>query len=53
MINENNPNIYILVGTEEENYDKIDDRIRTIYDSSIYKGFKIIYKNKLYDYSLS
>ena len=53
MISEYNPRIIILVGKEEENYDKIDCRIKTVYDNSIYKGFKIIYKNKLYDYSLS
>ena len=51
-LDKNNPSIYVFVGTEDENYDKIDDRIKTIYDNSIYKGFKIVYKNKLYDYSL-
>ena len=53
MISEYNPKIIILAGKEEENYDNIDCRIKTIYDEKIYKGFKIIYKNKLYDYSLS
>jgi len=53
MLSEYNPNIYILVGHKNENYDDIDNRIKTVYDDSIYKGFKIIYKNKLYDYSLS
>ena len=47
------PTIYIFVGDEEENYDKLDDRIKTIFDDRVYKGIKIIYKNKLYDYSLS
>ena len=51
-LDKNNPSIYVFVGREDENYDKIDDRIKTIYDNSIYKGFKIVYKNKLYDYSL-
>ena len=51
-IDKNNPTIYILVGQKFENYDKIDSRIKTIYNDTIYKGFKIIYKNKMYDYSL-
>ena len=47
------PTIYVIVGGEEENYDRLDDRIKTIFDDRVYKGIKIIYKNKLYDYSLS
>jgi hypothetical protein len=47
------PTIYVIVGGEDENYDKLDDRIKTIFDDRVYKGIKIIYKNKLYDYSLS
>ena len=34
-------------------YDKLDKRIKTIYNSKIYKGIKIVYKNILYDFSLS
>lgn len=47
------PTIYIVVGSEEENYDYLDKRIQTIFDDKVYKGVKIIYKNRLYDYSLS
>ena len=47
------PTIYVIVGSEDENYDHIDERIQTIFDDKVYKGIKIIYKNKLYDYSLS
>ena len=47
------PTIYVYVGNEKTNYDKIDKRIKTIYSSDIYKGLKIVYLNKLYDYSLS
>ena len=47
------PTIYIVIGDEDEDYNHIDDRIETIYDEKVYKGVKIIYKNKLYDYSLS
>ena len=47
------PTIYVIVGSEDENYDQLDSRIKTIFDDRVYKGIKIIYKNKLYDYSLS
>lgn len=47
------PNIYVYVGDKSVNYDKLDKRIKTIYNSKIYKGIKIVYKNILYDFSLS
>ena len=47
------PNVYVHVGKKNENYDHIDKRVKTIYDRSVYKGIKIIYKNKMYDYSLN
>ena len=47
------PIIYVYVGDKKENYDYIDKRIKTIYDKNVYKGIKIIYKNKMYDYSLN
>ena len=46
------PTIYVYVGDKEANYDKINNRIKTVYDKNIYKGIKIVYLNKLYDYSL-
>lgn len=47
------PLIYIYVGKKSVNYNQIDPRIRTIYSPKIVKGLKIIYKSKMYDYSLS
>ena len=47
------PTIYVYVGNTKLNYDKLDERIKTLYDKDIYKGIKIVYYNKLYDYSLS
>lgn len=47
------PTIYVYVGNSYVSYDKIDKRIKTLYSKDIYKGVKIIYLNKLYDYSLS
>lgn len=47
------PLIYIYVGKKNVNYNEIDPRIRTIYSPKIVKGLKIIYKSKMYDYSIS
>lgn len=47
------PTVYIMVGEEKINFDYIDKRIKTVYSPKIYKGLQIIYKNKMYDYSLS
>ena len=47
------PTIYVYVGNNHYNYDYINKRIKTLYSDEIYKGIKIIYLNKLYDYSLS
>ena len=52
-IGNSDPTIYVYVGNHKLNYDKIDKRIKTLYSDEIYKGLKIIYFNKLYDYSLS
>lgn len=53
LIDLNNPNITIYVGDKTENYDHLSNYIKTIYSKDIYKGIKIIYKNKIYDYSLN
>ncbi len=53
MIDLNNPKVKILVGNKNENYDHLSDYIETIYNDKIYRGIKIIYRNKVYDFSLS
>lgn len=53
IVNLNNPKVTILVGNKSENYDHLSDYIETIYNDKIYRGIKIIYKNKVYDFSLS
>ena len=53
LVQLNNPIIKILVGNKHENYNYLGENIETIVSEDIYKGIKIIYKNKLYDYSLS
>ena len=49
----NNPKVKILVGNKSENYDHLSNYIETVYDDKIYRGLKIVYRNKVYDFSLS
>lgn len=49
----NSPYICVLVGDKKENYDYLSKRIKTVYDKRIYKGIKIKYQNRVYDYSIS
>jgi len=53
LVDLNNPNIQVYVGNKLENYDYLSDYIETVYSEDIYKGIKIVYKNKIYDYSLN
>lgn len=52
LLSDNDPYVYIKVGNDEENYDNSNEYIKTIYDPKISKGLQIIYKSKLYDYSI-
>ena len=52
-MNLNNPKITILVGNKSENYDHLSENIETVFNDKIYRGIKIIYRNKVYDFSLS
>ena len=53
LVDLNSPRIKILVGNKSENYDHLSEYIDTIYSEKIYRGIKIIYKSKVYDFSLS
>ncbi|MBQ8219437.1 MAG: hypothetical protein IJZ79_06765 [Bacilli bacterium] len=53
LIDLNNPKVKILVGNKNENYDHLSDCIETVLNDKIYRGIKIIYRNKVYDFSLS
>ena len=53
LIDLNNPCILVYVGKKEENYDYLSKYIKTVYSKEIYKGIKIIYKKRIYDYSLN
>ena len=53
LVDLNNPKVRILVGNKSENYDHLSKYIETVYNDKIYRGIKIVYKNKVYDFSLS
>lgn len=46
------PYIYVYVGNPKENYDKLHKFVITKVDEKIFKGVSIIYRGKLYDFSL-
>lgn len=47
------PYIEVQVASSKQNYDHLSKYIKTVVNDSIYKGIKIIYKNKVYDFSLN
>lgn len=51
-IKEYNPNLYVYVGQEAQNYDEIDKRIKTKFYKNMSEGIIIYYKGKIYDYSI-
>ena len=53
LVDLNNPKVLILVGNKSENYDHLSNLIETRYNDKIYRGIKIIYRGKIYDFSLS
>ena len=53
LVDLNSPKVVILVGSKHENYDHLSEYIETKYNDKIYRGLKIIYKNRVYDFSLS
>lgn len=52
IIDKADPYVYVYVGNENENFDDIHPFVRTKVDKAIYKGIFIVYRGKLYDYSL-
>lgn len=53
LIELNDPTVTILVPSKNVNYDYIDNKIKTKVSESIYRGIKILYRNKVYDFSLN
>ena len=53
LIDLNSPNVFVYVGSKSINYDYLSKYVKTIYSKDIYKGIKIIYRKRIYDYSLN
>lgn len=53
LIELNDPTITVLVPSKNVNFDYIDSKIKTVADENIYKGIKVLYRNKIYDFSLN
>ena len=53
LVDLNNPKVLIMVGSKNENYDHLSKYIETVFNEKIYRGIKIVYRSKVYDFSLS
>ena len=53
LIELNDPTVTVLVPNKNINYNHIDNKIKTKVSQNIYRGIKILYKNKVYDFSLN
>lgn len=53
LIDLNSPNIFVYVGSKSENYDYLSKYIKTVYSKDIYKGIRVIYRKRIYDFSLN
>ena len=53
LIDKTSPYIEVQVANSKQNYDHLSKYIKTVVNDSIYRGIKIVYKNKVYDFSLN
>jgi hypothetical protein len=53
LIELNDPTVTVLVPSKNINFDHIDNKIKTRVSDNIYEGIKILYRNKVYDFSLN
>lgn len=53
LIELNDPTVTVLVSSKNINFDHIDNKIKTRVSDNIYRGIKILYRNKVYDFSLN
>lgn len=53
LIELNDPTVTVLVPSNNINFDYIDNKIKTKVSDNIYRGIKILYRNKVYDFSLN
>lgn len=52
LIENSNPEIRIVTGLKGVDYNHLNKYINTVYDSNITEGFKIVYRGRVYDYSI-
>ena len=52
-LSSNSPYVEVQVASNKQNYDHLSKYVKTVVNDSIYKGIKIIYRNKVYDFSLN
>jgi len=53
LIELNDPTVTVLVPSKNINFDHVDKKIKTKVSENIYRGIKILYRNKVYDFSLN
>ena len=53
LIELNDPTVTVLVPSKNISFDHIDNKIKTKVSDNIYRGIKILYRNKVYDFSLN
>ena len=53
LVELNDPTITVYVGNKNEKYDYLDKNIVTKVDKNIFRGIKIGYRGKIYDFSLN
>lgn len=52
LVNLNDPTIIVYVGNKNENYEYLNKNIKTKFDKNIYRGIKIGYRGRMYDFSI-
>ena len=53
LVKLNDPTIVVYVGNKNESYEHLNKNIKTKVDKNIYRGIKIGYRGKIYDFSLN
>ena len=48
----NDPHVFVSVAENEEDYSNEERKIVCLVDQNICEGLKIVYQNKVYDYSI-
>ena len=53
VIENNRPNIEVIVGSHNKDFSHLSPYIKTIYSDDVYKGMIIKYQDRIYDYSIN